>query len=219
MQLPHECLMRVQLAHEYLMRVRLSHEYLMRVQLAHEYLMRVRVSHESLMRVARGYPSPHENRSVFMRNQDSYETLMRKSCGRMKILHRAGPPLEPPNFGAGPASTACLVRRAFERLTVIAVWSMLPAHSAPLAFGSPSLPLPSSNARHPASAPARCARPVAPAAASAHCAHPRPPFGASKLHSLKRLQSHELKPVDEYCTTPFCNGAFRGEICHICAPL
>ena len=37
----------------------------------------------------------------------------------------------------------------------------------------------------------------------------RPPFGASKLHSLKRLQSHEL---NEYCTTPFCNGAFQGEI-------
>ena len=89
---------------------------------------------------------------------------------------------------------------------------MLPARSAPLAFGSPSLPLPSSNARHPASAPARCARPVAPATAPARCARPRPPFGASKLHSLKGLQSHELKPVDEYCTTPFCNGAFRGEI-------
>ena len=53
---------------------------------------------------------------------------------------------------------------------MLAVWSMLPARSAPLAFGSPSLPLPSSNARHPASAPARCAR-------------PRPPFGASKPQS------------------------------------
>ena len=76
---------------------------------------------------------------------------------------------------------------------------MLPARSAPLAFGSPSLPLPSSNARHPASVPARRAR-------------PRPPFGASKLHSLKRLQTHELKLVDKYCTTPFCTDAFRGEI-------
>ena len=124
---------------------------------------------------------------------------------------RPRPPLESPNFRAGPVSTACLVRHAFERLTVIAVWSSM----VYVAFGSPSLPLPSSNARHPASAPARCARPVA---APAHCARPRPPFGASKLHSLKRLQSHELKPVDEYCTTPFCNGAFRGEIRYTCAP-
>ena len=89
---------------------------------------------------------------------------------------------------------------------------MLPARSAPLAFGLPSLPLPSSNARHPASAPAR---PVAPATAPARCARPRPPFGASKLHSLKRLQSHEL---NEYCTTPFCNGAFQGEIRYTGAP-
>ena len=90
--------------------------------------------------------------------------------------------------------------------------TILPARSAPLAFGSSSLPLPSSNARHPASAPARYARPVAPAIAPARCARPRPPFGASKLHSLKGFQSHKLKPVDEYCTTPFCNGAFRSEI-------
>ena len=78
--------------------------------------------------------------------------------------------------------------------------SMLPARSAPLAFVSPALPLPSSTgkARHPASAPARYARPVAPATAPARCDRPRPPFGASKLHSLKRLQSHELKLVDEY---------------------
>ena len=69
---------------------------------------------------------------------------------------------------------------------------MLPARSEPLAFGSPSLPLPSSNARHPASASARYARPVAPATAPARYARPRPPFGASKLHSLKRLQNHEL---------------------------
>ena len=97
--------------------------------------------------------------------------------------------------------------------------------ACPLAFGLPSLPLPSSNARHPASAPARpvapataparCARPVAPATAPARCARPRPPFGASKLHSLKRLQSHEL---NEYCTTPFCNGAFQGEIRYTGAP-
>ena len=87
--------------------------------------------------------------------------------------------------------------------------------ACPLAFGSSSLPLPSSNARHPASAPAR---PVAPATAPARCARPRPPFGASKLHSLKYLQSHELKLVDEYCTTPFCNGAFRGEIRYTGAP-
>ena len=44
---------------------------------------------------------------------------------------------------------------------------------------------------------------------------PQAPFGASKFHSLKRLQSHEL---NEYCTTPFCNGAFRGEIRYTGAP-
>ena len=44
---------------------------------------------------------------------------------------------------------------------------------------------------------------------------PQAPFGASKRHSLKRLQSHEL---NEYCTTPFCNGAFQGEIRYTGAP-
>ena len=60
-------------------------------------------------------------------------------------------------------------------------------------------PLSSSNARHPASAQIATLAPGS-------------PFGASKLHSLTRPRSHVLKPVDEYCTTPFCNGAFRGEI-------
>ena len=87
---------------------------------------------------------------------------------------------------------------------------MLSARSAPLAFGSPSLPLPFSNARHPASAPARYARPVAPASAPARCARPRPPFGASKL------ESHEL---DEYCTPRrFVTVHFRCEIRHTGAP-
>ena len=94
-----------------------------------------------------------------------------------------------------------------------AVGSMLPARSSLLAFGSPPLPLPSSSAR-----PAPRFRPVAPAAAAVRCARPWVPFGASKLHSLKRLQSHELKPVDEYCTTPFYNSAFRREIRYTGAP-
>ena len=66
---------------------------------------------------------------------------------------------------------------------MLAVWSMLPARSAPLAFGSPSLPLPSSNARHPASAPARCAR-------------PRPPFGASKPQSGSSI--HRLSCMSRF---------------------
>ena len=50
---------------------------------------------------------------------------------------------------------------------------------------------------------------------------PAPRFRPSSLRSpqaplwslqTSQLESHELKPVDEYCTTPFCNGAFRGEI-------
>ena len=60
-------------------------------------------------------------------------------------------------------------------------------------FGSPSLPL---------------QRPAPPQLAALAPG----PFGASTLYSLKRPQSHESKPVDEYYTTPFCNGAFRGEI-------
>ena len=98
-------------------------------------------------------------------------------------------------------------------MIAVAVWSMLPARSAPLTFGSPSLPLPSSNARHPASVPARYARPVAPATAPARCM--RSPQAPLWNLQTSQLESHDL---DKYCTTPFCDSAFRGEIRHTSAP-
>ena len=85
---------------------------------------------------------------------------------------------------------------------------MLPARSAPLAFGSPSLPLPSSNARH------RCT-PLPPQLATLAPWHPLPPLAPLWSLQTSQLESHEL---NEYCTTPFRNGAFQGEIRYTGAP-
>ena len=100
-------------------------------------------------------------------------------------------------------STTCLVRRAFDgdSCMVYVACPLRPTRLRLALFATTVLQRPAPRFR--------------PSSLRSPRNRPRPPFGASKLHSLKRLQSHELKPVDEYCTTlttPFCNGAFRGEI-------
>ena len=106
----------------------------------------------------------------------------------------------------GPISTTCLVSCAFEQLTVIAVYMVYFACLLrPLAlFATTVLQRPA-----PRFCPSLLHSPHGTRYHPSSLRSPQAPFGASKLHSLKHPQSHELKPVDEYCTMPFCNGAFR----------